>query len=194
MTQYCNYCLYFSSTHAQVLLPYLPYVRVRRVHHHSSFCFLRACAGGRHSGRCAPWRATGARREWAAPPRAATGRRSSRGVSAHSTCVRPSAGAMSVYLGCRLCTSSGKNGPTRSLGQRSYNPPLLPSPPHKPVRRSRTQITKYDEPSPRACVHTRMKDQLADLLTKGLPRDDFCKLRDRSLCMELLRRDPAREE
>lgn len=25
MTQYCNSCLYFSSTHAQVLLPYLPY-------------------------------------------------------------------------------------------------------------------------------------------------------------------------
>ena len=38
------------------------------------------------------------------------------------------------------------------------------------------------------------KDQLADLLTKGLSRDDFCKLRDRTLCRELAPRDPAREE
>ena len=29
------------------------------------------------------------------------------------------------------------------------------------------------------------KDQLADLLTKGLSRDDFCRLRDRTLCIDL---------
>ena len=64
-----------------------------------SFCVLRACAGGRHSGRCAPWRATGARREWAAPPRAATGRRSSRGVNERPQQLRPSERGGHVYLG-----------------------------------------------------------------------------------------------
>ena len=46
-----------------------PTYPIIRTHHHSSFCFLLACAGGRHSGRCAPWRATGARRAVRTSPR-----------------------------------------------------------------------------------------------------------------------------